>query len=59
LAPQTFALMFSLHAKSTKSSIMQKPTSFQQLKSDVIIILDQVFVTCGGIEFLELFAATY
>jgi hypothetical protein len=59
LAPQIFALMFWLHVKSTKNSIMQKPTTFQQLKSIVIIILHQNFVTCGGIEFLELFVATY
>jgi len=38
---------------------MQKPTIFQQLKNIVIIILDQVFVTCEGIEFLELLTATY
>jgi hypothetical protein len=59
LAPQTFALMFWLHAKSTQSFIMQKPTTFQQLKNIVIIILEQVFVTCGGIDFLELLIATY
>jgi hypothetical protein len=59
LTPQTFALMFWLHAKSTQSSIMQKPTTFQQLKNIVIIILDHIFVTCGGIEFLELFTVTY
>jgi hypothetical protein len=41
--------MFWLHVKSTQSSIVQKPITFQQLKSIVIIILDQVFVTCGGI----------
>jgi uncharacterized membrane protein (UPF0127 family) len=50
LAPQTFALMFWLHAKSTQSSIMH---------NFVIIILDHVFVTCGGIEFLELLTTTY
>lgn len=50
---------FWFHAKSTQSPIMQKPTTFQQLKSIVIIILDQVFVTCGGIEFLELLTTTY
>ncbi len=38
---------------------MQKPTTFQQLKNIVIIILEQVFVTCGGIDFLELLIATY